>query len=134
MPGIALSDVGRHAGALGERLSERDLMRAVAGQRRDNGVLHRTRTAEPAVGQLLHRGQRIVQARRRADDEPSRPPSRSEVRLRQARQRNDRRVAIERAEQRHGAIEAELAVHLVRENRQPVLFRDVEQRAADGGG
>ena len=106
-------------------------MRPVAGQRRNDGILHGSGTAEPAIGQLLHRSDRIVQARRRAEHDPARPPSRSEVRLREARQGNDRSIAIERAKQRDGTIETEFAVHFVRQNRKAVFFRDVEQCAAD---
>ena len=92
---------GRDARALGQRRAERHLVRAVAGQRRGDGVLHRSRTAQPAVGQLLDRRQRVVEPRRRADDEPAGAPARREIRLRQARERDDRRVGIERAQQRH---------------------------------
>ena len=64
---------------------------------------------------------------------PSRPPARSEVRLRETRERNHRGITIECAEQRDGAIEAEFSVHFVRENRQAVFVRDIEQRASNGG-
>ena len=88
--------LGRDARAFGQRGAERHLMRAVAGQRRGHGVLHRSRTAQPAVRELLHRGQRIVQSRRAADDHPSGAPAWCEIGLRQTRERDDRRVGIER--------------------------------------
>ena len=75
--------VGRQLRALFERLVEHGLMRAVARQRRRHRVLHRPRTAQPAVGQLLDPRERVVQPRRAADDHPARAPARCEIRLRQ---------------------------------------------------
>ena len=96
-PGIAFSTLGRErARARPARARNVDLMRAVAGQRRGDRVLHRSRAAQPAVRQLLDRRERVVEPRRRADHQPAGAPARREIRLRQARERDDRRVGIER--------------------------------------
>ena len=71
-----------------------------------------------------------IQARRTAERHPAGAPAGREVGLRQARERDDRRVGIELAVRLDRAVEAEIAVHLVGEDQQPVRVGEVEQRAA----
>ena len=73
-------------------LRNADLMRSVAGQRGGDRVLHRAGTAQAAVGQFLDRRERRIEPRRRSDGHPSGTPAGREIRLRQARVGNDRRV------------------------------------------
>ena len=104
-------------------------MRSIAGERAGDGVLHRHRAAQPAVGQLLHRRDDIIQAGRAAARHPARAPAGREVRLREARERDDRRIRIEVAVGLDGAVEAEVAVDLVGEDEQAVLVGEVQQGA-----
>ena len=57
-------------GALAKRRAEASMVRSVAGQRRDDRVLHRPGAAQPAIGELLDRGEHVVETlacgRRRA--------------------------------------------------------------------
>ena len=69
------------------------------------------------------------------DDHPAGAPSRREIRLRQARERNDRRLGIERRRAAEPLpSKPELRVDLVGEDREVVLLGELDQRAADRGG
>ena len=120
----------RQIGARFQRLAELGLMRPVPVERAGDGVLHRHVAAQAAVGELLHRRRHPVQPRRAAACHPARAPAGREVGLRQARERDDWRVRIELAVGVDRAVEAEVAVHLVGQDQQPVLIGEVEQRAA----
>ena len=106
-------------------------MRAIGVQRGSHRVLHRARAAEPAVGELLDRAEDLIELFRAADAEPAGAPARRDVGLRQRREREDRRVRRQRAEQRHGAVETEFAVDLVGENRHAGAIGDVDQGAPE---
>ena len=107
-------------------------MRSIAPKSRIDRVLHRNRAAEPSIGQLLDRAEDRVEPRRAADHRPARAPSGREIRLRQARKGNDWRIGGEAADRRHRTIEPEVAVDLVRQDREAVLIREVDQRAPRG--
>ena len=108
-------------------------MRAVAVERRDDRVFHRRRAAQAAVRQLLDRAEHVVHPLAAADGEPSRSPSRREVRLRQRRERDHRRVGIELRDRVNRAVEGEIGVDLVGEQRDVVIVGDLQQLAPHGG-
>ena len=110
---------------------KRDLMGAVTGQRRRHRVLHRSRTAQAAVGEFLHRCQCIVEPRTSPDDEPAGPPAWCEIRLRETREGNDRRVGIEGTHEGDGTVVAQISIDLVRQNRKVVSFGEFDQRSSD---
>ena len=104
------------------------LVRAVAVERRRHRVLHRPRAAQPSVGELLDRRQRGIEARRSTHRHPSRAPPRREIRLRQARVGDDRRVLVEDGHRRHRSVVGQVSIDLVRQDHQAVLLGDVDQR------
>jgi hypothetical protein len=65
-------------------------------------------------------------SRRAADAQPPGAPSGREIRLGEARERDDGRVWIQAPEGRDRVLVAEVAVHLVGEDHQAVLVADVE--------
>ena len=130
MPGNRGDPLRRDLGAHAERLGELALMRAIARERRFDRVLHRSGTAEPPVGHLLDRRQHVVHSIRFADDDPAGAPAGREVRLRERRERNDRRVGCERSEQRRGSVERDVAVDLVRQNRNARVLGERDQLPA----
>ena len=103
-------------------------MRSVAGERGRDRVLHRQRTAQTAVGQFGDRLHRVIQSRRSSDAHPARAPTRREVRLRQARERDDWRVRIEAADWRHASVVRQVSIHLVGDDGEPVPIGEVEER------
>ena len=109
-------------------------MRAIAVERGDNRVFHRPGAAQPSVRQLLDRRRAPRRAGpSAADRHPSGAPSRREVGLRQRRERDDRRARVLRRERRHRAVEGEVGIDLVGEQRDVVGIGDVEQRLARRG-
>ncbi len=130
MPGIRAHAAHRQIGAQLQLAHELALVRTIAAERRLDRELHRARAAQPAVGQLLDRRQHLVQPIRSADREPARPPAWREIRLRQRRERDDRRVGREAAQERRRAVEAEVAVDLVGQNRHARAIGELDERAS----
>ena len=69
-----------------------------------------------------------------ADRHPAGAPSGREIRLRQRRERDDRRLGIERGEGADRTVELQVGVDLVGEQREVVLFGEIDQRAPGVGG
>ena len=134
MPGMAFMRANREVGALAQRRAKRLLVAAVAEQRRRDRVLRRPVAAQPTVRQLLDRGQQLVQPRIPADHHPAGAPPRSEIRLREARERDDRGIRREAAHRRHGTVVREVAVDLVGQQHETVPLGHVDERAPRGVG
>jgi hypothetical protein len=115
-------------GALAQRVAERCLVRPVAAQRCDQRVLHRACAAQPAISQLLDRRQDVVEPLGLADREPARAPSGGEIRLRERRKGDDRCIGVLPREGGDRAVECEIGIDLVGEQRHVVPIGDLEQR------
>ena len=116
-----------------QRVAEHLLVRAIAVECGDDRVLHRSGAAQASVRELLDSGEQIVEPRGCRHRHPAGAPSGREIRLRQRRERDDRRLGIERSEGAHRTIEIQVGVDLVGEQREVVLFREIDQRAAGFG-
>ena len=114
---------------LAKRVAKHLLVRPIAVERGDDRVLHRSGAAQPSVRQLLDPGEQIVEPRRRRDRHPAGAPARRQIRLGQRRERDDRRLGIERGEGADRAIERQVRVNLVGEQREVVLVGEIDERA-----
>ena len=129
MPSIALSRSTVSADRSRSRLAKQLLVRSVAVERGDDGVLHRRGAAQASVRQLLDRGEHVVEPLGAADREPSRSPPRRQVGLRQRRERDDRRIRIDARDRVHRSLEREVGVDLVGEQRDVVIVGERDELA-----
>ena len=116
--------------AFAQRVAKRLLVRAISVERGDDRVLHRSRAAQASVRQLLDPGEQIVEPRRCAATaiQPARHPG-----ARYAFD-SDENVMIgasglSAARAATGPSKFRSRVNLVREQREVVLLREIDEGA-----